>query len=177
MSLTYTLAQHSTWSNVFQQWRLLVCFFKSVLNHLIHFLDGMLSKGFTGTLTDIHRESLYNRDRRSLSYFLSHAKWNEHYLMRIVRQTVYKQVQMNARLCSSPIFVILDDTVCEKTKPSSQASFSIQGTSYHHSHLKGQRVTGMLWFKLCSVPVRLHIRLTIGATSLVERARFNLLVK
>lgn len=62
--------------------------------------------------------------------------------MQIVRQIAYKQVLMNVKLCSSPIFVILDDTICEKTKPSSQASFSIQGASYHHSHLNGKTSIG-----------------------------------
>lgn len=41
-----------------------------------------------------------------------------------------------------PLFVILDDTVCEKTKPSSQATHRIQGASFQHSHLKGQSVYG-----------------------------------
>ena len=42
----------------------------------------------------------------------------------------------------SPIFVILDDSVCEKNKPSSQAMHAIQGASYQHSHLKRRHVYG-----------------------------------
>jgi hypothetical protein len=142
MSHTYTLTQHLNWNNIFQQWKLPLYFSKSVRNHIVHFVDGMLSRGFTGTLADIHRESLHNRDRRCLSHFLTHAKWNEQHLMRIVRQTAFKQVQWNAELSNSPIFVIVGDSVCEKTKPSSQASFPMQRASYHHSHPKGKRVYG-----------------------------------
>ncbi|PEO59526.1 hypothetical protein COF75_28510 [Bacillus toyonensis] len=36
----------------------------------------------------------------------------------------------------------MDDTVYEKTKPLSQAIFSMQDTSFHHSHIKGKRVWG-----------------------------------
>ncbi|MEW4237287.1 transposase, partial [Bacillus thuringiensis] len=36
----------------------------------------------------------------------------------------------------------VDDTVCEKTKPSSQAIFGMQGAGFHHSHTKGKRVWG-----------------------------------
>ncbi|WP_171004500.1 hypothetical protein [Bacillus sp. 2SH] len=38
------------------------------------------------------------------------------------------------------------DTICQKTKPWSQAMFSMQGTSFHHSHTKGKRVCGDVIF-------------------------------
>ncbi|MBG9791697.1 transposase [Paenibacillus dendritiformis] len=142
MSHTYTLTQHRHWNNIFRQWKLPLYFSKSVLNHITHFVDGMLSSGFTGTLTDIHRESLHHRDRRSLSHFLSHGKWDEQFLKQIVRNIAYQQVKYSAKHNNSPIFVIVDDTVCEKTKPSSRAVDSIQGSAFHHSHLKGKKVYG-----------------------------------
>lgn len=142
MSHTFTLAQNHNWNNIFRQWNLPLYFSKSVLNHITHFVDGMLSQGFTGCLSDIHRESLHNRDRRSISHFLSHGNWNEHYLKQTVRNIAYKQVKWHAKQNNSPIFVIIDDSVCEKTKPSSQAFFSMQGASYHHSHLQGKTVYG-----------------------------------
>lgn len=115
-------------------------FSKPVVNHIVHFVDGMLSDGFTGTLSDIRRESLHNRDRRSISYFLSHGDCDEQFLKQIVRMLAYKEVNWSAKQHNNPIFVIVDDTVCEKTKPSSLAICSMQGTSYHHSHLKGKTV-------------------------------------
>ncbi|MBJ6362628.1 transposase [Paenibacillus sp. GCM10012307] len=115
-------------------------FSKPVLHHIKHFVSGMLSSGFTGTLTDIHRESLQERDRRTLSHFLTHGNWNPSYLERIVQQVAFQQIKTHAQRDQSPIFVILDDTVCEKTKPSSQATHTIQGASFQHSHLKGRSV-------------------------------------
>ncbi|WP_232696535.1 hypothetical protein [Brevibacillus daliensis] len=97
MSHMYTLSQHHNWNNIFRQWKLPLYFSKSVLNHITHFVNGVLSQGFSGTLTDIHRESLHNRDRRSLSHFLSHGKCNEQFLKQIVRNIVFKQVKWNSK--------------------------------------------------------------------------------
>lgn len=142
MSHTYTLSHQSKWNNIFRQWKLPLYFSKPAQNHIAHFVDGMLSESFSGTLTDIHRESLHSRDRRSISHFLSHGDWNEQHLDHIVQTLSYKEVSRISKQHNNPMFVLLDDTVCEKTKPSSQALFSMQGTSYHHSHLKGKTVYG-----------------------------------
>lgn len=42
----------------------------------------------------------------------------------------------------APQSLFVDDSVCEKTKPSSRAASPMQGASYHHSHLKGKQVYG-----------------------------------
>ncbi|WP_025683922.1 IS701 family transposase [Paenibacillus maysiensis] len=142
MSHTIKLTQQSHWNNLFKQWKLPLYFTKPALHHIKYFVDGMLSTGFTGTLTDIHRESLQDRDRRTLSHFLSHGHWNTPYLKRIVQRVAFQQIKESAQQHHSPIFVILDDTVCEKTKPSSQATHTMQGASFQHSHLKGRHVYG-----------------------------------
>ncbi|MGG1619409.1 hypothetical protein [Paenibacillus sp. NRS-1781] len=59
MSHTYTVTQQQEWHNLFAAWKLPLYLSKPALKHVIHFVDGMLSSGFTGTLTDIHRESLH----------------------------------------------------------------------------------------------------------------------
>ena len=102
----------------------------------------MLSTGFSGTLTDIHRESLQDRDRRTLNHFLTHGNWNASYLKCIIQHVAFQQMREIAQRGHGPLFVILDDTVCEKTKPSSQITHRIQGASFQHSHLKGQSVYG-----------------------------------
>ncbi|MGG1619413.1 hypothetical protein [Paenibacillus sp. NRS-1781] len=142
MSHTYTLSQQNHWNNRLDEWKLPLYFSKPVLHHIKHFVDGMLSTGFTGTLTDIHRKSLQERDRRSLSHFLAHGNWNPSYLKRIIERVAFQQIKTCAQRDHSPLFVILDDTVCEKTKPSSQATHAIQGASFQHSHLKGRHVYG-----------------------------------
>ncbi len=142
MSHTYTLTQQHHWYNLFQQWNLPLYFTKPVLHHIQHFVDGMLSAGFTGTLTDIHRESFHDRNRRTLSHFLSHGNWNLTFLKRIIQHVAFQQIKKSAQQDNKPIFVILDDTVCEKTKPSSQAVHTMQGASFQHSHLKKRNVYG-----------------------------------
>ncbi|MBJ6361094.1 transposase [Paenibacillus sp. GCM10012307] len=142
MSHTYTLTQQNHWNNLFQQWKLPLYFTKPVLHHIRYFVDGMLSLGFSRTLTDIHRESLQDRDCRTLSHFLSHGSWDAQFLQCIVQRIAFQQIKANALREHGPMLVILDDTVCEKTKPSSQATHTIQGASFQHSHLKGQNVYG-----------------------------------
>ncbi|WP_340400506.1 transposase [Paenibacillus sp. FSL H8-0079] len=142
MSLTSTLSHENHWNNRLNEWKLPLYFSKPVLQHIKYFVDGMLSNGFTGTLTDIHRESLQERDRRTLSHFLAHGNWNTSYLKRITQRVAFQQIKACAQRDRSPIFVILDDTVYEKTKPSSQATHMIEGASFQHSHLKGQHVYG-----------------------------------
>ncbi|MHB8073119.1 hypothetical protein [Desulfosporosinus fructosivorans] len=44
-------------------------------------------------------------------------------------------VQKSAKQTTEPIFVIYDDTISNKTKPSSQASHPIEATDVYFSHL------------------------------------------
>ncbi|WP_257721612.1 IS701 family transposase [Aneurinibacillus sp. XH2] len=105
-------------------------------------MDGVMTRGFSGTLTDIHREGCHSRNQRTLSHFLSHGKWDENYLMRIIQEKTWKMIRQEAKRTEEPIFIIIDDTICEKKKPSSQAMLSIQGTGFHYSHTKGKQVWG-----------------------------------
>jgi hypothetical protein len=84
----------------------------------------------------------HSRDRRTLSHFLTHGKWNEDFLLRIAQQRSWKTLVHEANQSNEPIFVLLDDTVCQKTKPSSQARCPIQDATFHHSHSQGKRVWG-----------------------------------
>jgi hypothetical protein len=142
MSRTYRLAHQQKISNVLQDWCLPFYFSKPVMNHLVHFMDGIMTRGFSGTLTDIHRESCHSQNRRTLSHFLTHGKWDEQHLTRIAQQKSWECIKQEAKHTQEPIFVIVDDTVCKKTKPSSQAMYSIQGTDFHYSHTEGKSVWG-----------------------------------
>ncbi|MGX5530527.1 transposase [Bacillus toyonensis] len=89
------------------------------MNQLVHFLEGFLAHGFSGTLTDIYRESCHSRNRHTLSHFLTHSKWDEHHLLHVVQESAWNAIHQEAKRIQEPIFVIVDDTVCKKTKPSS----------------------------------------------------------
>ncbi|PEN71415.1 IS701 family transposase, partial [Bacillus cereus] len=69
---------------------------KPVMNQLAHFVEGFLAHGFSGTLTDIHRESCHSRNRRTLSHFLTHGKWNEDHLLHVVQESAWKAIHQEA---------------------------------------------------------------------------------
>lgn len=112
-------------------------FLFTFLNHLSHFVDGMLSTGFTGKLTEIHAFSHHKRHRTTLSHFLKKGAWNEDYLLQQTKQYIHGQLEKD-----EPLFLLLDDTICEKTKPSSQAEMPTESCGYHFSHSAGKSVWG-----------------------------------
>lgn len=124
-------------NNGFVQWNLPFYFSKPVLNHLTHFIDGMLSIGFTGKLTEIHAFSHHRKHRTTLGHFLKNGSWNEHYLLKVSKQHILKSI-----IPDHPLFLLLDDTISEKTKPSSQAIHSTESCGFHFSHTHGKSVWG-----------------------------------
>jgi len=55
---------------------------------------------------------------------------------------VIRRIKEESRKTGLPIYVIIDDTICEKTKPSSKAEDPISGCDFHHSHLENKSVYG-----------------------------------
>ncbi len=154
ISHTYSVAHQQEINNILRKWNFPLCFSKAVMNHMVHFIDGVMTHGFSGTLTDIHRESCHSRNRRTLSHFLSHGKWDENYLMRIIQEKTWKMIQQEAKRTEEPIFIIIDDTVCEKTKPSSQAMYPYRELVFIIPIQKENRYGGMRWFnKYCVVVI------------------------
>jgi hypothetical protein len=112
-------------------------FSKPVIQHLTHFVDGMLSVGFTGKLTEIHSFSHHKKHRTTLSHFLKNGSRNENYLLRQTKERVLRKIDQD-----EPVFLLLDDTICKKTKPSSQARVPTESCGYHFSHTDGKSVWG-----------------------------------
>ena len=75
-----SLSHHAQIKKGFSDWRLSLYFSKPVLHHLLHFVDGMSSIGFTGKLTQIHALSHHSKHRTTLSHFLHKSPWKEQYL-------------------------------------------------------------------------------------------------
>jgi hypothetical protein len=116
-------------------------FSKPVLKHIEEFIKGSTQKGYKGTVTDIVLLSIANCHRTTFGKFLSEGVWNINFAWKGIRKFVVRTIYE----CSSPnlpVFAIYDDTIAEKTKPSSQATSVIQEASFHHSHLKGKQVYG-----------------------------------
>lgn len=121
--------------NALSQLNLPFYFSKPALNHIVHFIDGALSIGFTGKLTEIHQASYHNRHRTTIGHFLKNGAWNENYLFKIIKEHVLQQVKGN-----DPVFLLLDDTICRKIKPSSQAKNPTEWAAFHYSHTDGKSV-------------------------------------
>lgn len=131
------LSHHTQINKGFSDWRLPLYFSKPVLRHLTHFVDGMSSTGFTGKLKQIHAFSHHPKHRTTLGHFLLKSPWDERYLLQQSKHFIQRQLDKN-----SPLFIILDDTISKKTKPSSQAINPIQGCGFHFSHTEGKSVWG-----------------------------------
>jgi hypothetical protein len=48
---------------------------------MVHFIDGVTQKGFSGTLTDIHSLNHEKKHRTTLSHFFQNGKWDEKWLL------------------------------------------------------------------------------------------------
>lgn len=114
---------------------------KPQLKHLENIMNAMMSKGFKGKISDI-AELASARHRTSITRFLSNNSWNEKYLERALKDYTVELIWSRSRKTNQPIYFIIDDTISEKTKPSSKAINPIEKCSFHNSHLKGKNVYG-----------------------------------
>ena len=116
-------------------------FSKPVLKHIEQFIKGSTQKGYKGTITDIVLLSLAHCHRTTFGKFLSEGVWNINFAWKGIRKFVVSTIIENSAF-DNPIFAIYDDTIAEKTKPSSKAENTIQEAGFHHSHLKHKNVWG-----------------------------------
>lgn len=107
-----SLSHHQQIEKGFEAWNLPFYFSKSVLRHMLHFVDGLSSTGFSGKLTEIHALSHHAKHRTTLGHFLQHSPWEESFLLQQSQQHVLKKSRKK-----EPRFCILDDTIVKKTKP------------------------------------------------------------
>jgi len=122
-------------------------FSKPVMKHLVHIVDAMITKGFSGTLTDLHHGSFHPNHCTTLSHFFTKSPWEEETLLRKLQQWVLHRVERSSKRENQPIFVSIDDTICQKTKPSSRATHAIQGCDWHYSHVEKKPIWGhsLVW--------------------------------
>lgn len=75
------------------------------------------------------------RHRTSITRFLSNSTWDEKLLIKALKSLVVELIWNKSRETKKPIYFIVDDTISEKTKPSSKAKNIIKKCSFHNSHL------------------------------------------
>ena len=90
---------------------------KPQLNHLESIMNAMISKGYRGKISDI-AELASQRNRTSITRFLSNSTWDEKLLIKSLKALVVELIWNKSRDTKKPIYFIVDDTTSEKTKPS-----------------------------------------------------------
>lgn len=112
------------------------------LDNLSSLIVSAVQGGFDGKVKNVPELSMRKIHRTSIGKFLSKSPWPTSLVINSYQLYVLAQIRLQARNTGLPIHVILDDTIAEKTKPSSKAKKPIEGCGFHHSHLKKKRVYG-----------------------------------
>jgi hypothetical protein len=55
-------------------------------------------------------------------------------LLHAAQRYIVRHLKQVSKQANEPIFVAIDDTICQKTNPSLRARQAIQGCEYHYSH-------------------------------------------
>lgn len=111
------------------------------LKHVIAFICAMVLKGYNGKVTDV-AELLPHKHRTSIGKFLDKSPWKEDLVLKALKQHVIKRIWKLSKATGNPIYVIIDDTISEKTVPSSKALKPTDKCGFHMSHLTGKTVYG-----------------------------------
>ena len=127
--------------NYFQKLDLPFYFTKPQIKHMQAFIVAMMLSGFDGKMTQISGLALH-ADRSCVCRFLDSDSWDDAFLLRAINEYVITEIWEHSKRTGLPIYAILDDTICEKTKPSSKAKQPIYGCGFHRSHLKNEIVYG-----------------------------------
>lgn len=104
-------------------------------------MNAMFFKGYNGKVANVAKLTS-RKHRTSVTRFLSNSTWNETLLRESLKSLVLELIWKKSKETKKPIYLIIDDTISEKTKPSSKAINPIKQCGFHNSHLKGTTVYG-----------------------------------
>jgi hypothetical protein len=114
---------------------------KPQIQHLKDVVHSIFLDSYQGKINDISK-LISIKHRTSVTRFLSKSKWNEQLLFNSLKLKAIDLIWTRSKQTQKPIYVIIDDTISEKTKPSSKAINPIEKCSFHNSHLKKKSVYG-----------------------------------
>ena len=100
-----------------------------------------------GTLTDLHHWRFHPNHLTTLSHFFTKSSWDEERLLGKLQEWILRRIGRLVERKNQPLFVSIDDTICQKTRPSSRATHAIEGCDWHYSHNDHQSVWGhsLVW--------------------------------
>ena len=99
---------------------------KPQFRHLVAFALAKVLKGFNGKVSDAN-EINSEKHRTTISRFLNKSSWNKSLLLEEMKKYAIKRIWQLSKDTHQPIYIIMDDTVNEKTVPSSKAQNTIEG--------------------------------------------------
>jgi hypothetical protein len=111
------------------------------LKHVVAFMNAMILKGFNGKVNDV-ADLTSHRHRTCIGKFLDKSPWQEQLVLKSLQQHVIKRIWNLSKTTGNPVYVIIDDTISEKTVPSSKAKKPTDKCGFHQSHLKNKTVYG-----------------------------------
>jgi hypothetical protein len=94
----------------------------------------IFSIGYRGKTVNFETHSVHHRT--TIAHFLNKGKWDETIVENILKEEVRKLIYKEAQCTGKPVYLIIDDTISSKTKPSSKAKHPIEDAYFHFSHLK-----------------------------------------
>lgn len=110
--------------------------------HFVSFMEAFMLDSFKGKTSNMPEICHVEIHRTSIGHFLNNSTWSDDLVKKSYNNFVLLQVQRLASTTSSPVYVIADDTVSEKTKPSSKARKPTEKAVFVYSHLKKKKVYG-----------------------------------
>jgi hypothetical protein len=124
----------------FKEIKLPQIFTRKVIKHLLTIVIAALTIGYKGKTVNFARYSPCHRT--TVAHFLNAGKWDASLLDGIIKGKVIEIIYREALDTGKPIYIIIDDTIMSKTKPSSQALNPIEDAYFHQSHLKRKQDYG-----------------------------------
>lgn len=91
------------------------------IKHIVEFIASASMDNFKGKVVNI--EKLSPTHRTSISKFLSKSPWDEDQVLKVMQKFVLQKIWDYSISTGNPIYMIIDDTISKKTKPSSKANY------------------------------------------------------
>ncbi len=104
---------------------------KPQITHMKSIVKSMFVSGYTGKMNDVSK-SLSPKHRTSITRFLSNSSWNESLTFNSLKNKSIDLIWSRSKQTDKPIYVIIDDTISQKTKPSSKAVNPIEKCFFHN---------------------------------------------
>ena len=114
------ITESSSIIKFYKKSRFSLYFAKLQLHIIAIIISAMIKKGFVGKVTNV-AELMPFRHRTNIGKVLTKSPWNEDYVERALRKLVVKKIWDISKATGKPIYVARDDTISERTVPSSKA--------------------------------------------------------